>query len=689
MRRQRSLQQRGIALLAMLAILAVGASAYLIRQLNTESGGMDAVRKNRNAEVLNRAKQALIGYVAQQAALSGDPDPGAFPCPEAPGGYNSTSGTDGKQASSCTLPAVGRFPWRSIGLDKLVDSAGEPLWYVVANGWNSSSGNTVINSNCTDAASAMTCWTGQLTVDGQANAAVALIIAPGPAINTVVGTGCATAVNQSHPVVGPPNVANYLECDNATADSSYVTTGPSGSFNDQVIKITAAEVLPAIEAAIADRFQKEFAPTLRTTYSGAPWTGTATLPFAVAFSNPTIDPGRKLQGAAVVSTGTAAVTNGSATVTLSAVSATSLADRHFRVSGSTSAFRISAHTAGTAVLTLSPAFSGTTSGTASYQVFAAGGLLPATYAFNGQCTACATGSAPCTCTTPTACTVGSDPRCDPTFVAWSSGTVTQTGGASLHSSSGCVPSGSPTILTCTLNWSFNLVQLFGGNTWMTFDIDATAANAGLTWRKISGPPVAPSYAVAITGIDTSYINSPIGYNISSATMNTNGSATIKINGRITTAGGSILGVLSGITCTILGIFPACYSKTVTVPMALIGDQDIFYPGNNATNWFFRNKWHEVSYYAAAPNITPSGALHSCIDSSTCLQVTRHVNDGKHRGLLVIGGPKIATQARPALVPSDLLDGANTTGASPFELRSTTLGPNRAFNDHFAVIDKNP
>ena len=128
MNRPHSRRQRGIALIAFLAIVAIGVSALILRHLNDESGLIAAVRKNRNAEVLNRAKQALIGYVAHQAAVSGENNPGAFPCPEAPAGYGSTTGTDGKtQSPSCTLPAVGRFPWRTIGTDMLVDSAGEPL----------------------------------------------------------------------------------------------------------------------------------------------------------------------------------------------------------------------------------------------------------------------------------------------------------------------------------------------------------------------------------------------------------------------------------------------------------------------------------------------------------------------------------------------------------------------------------
>lgn len=74
---------------------------------------------------------------------------------------------EGVAAASCSLPAVGRLPWRTLSLDKLTDAAGEPLWYVVSPGWAkpNNTAHTVINSNTPR----------QLTVDGVASDSVALI----------------------------------------------------------------------------------------------------------------------------------------------------------------------------------------------------------------------------------------------------------------------------------------------------------------------------------------------------------------------------------------------------------------------------------------------------------------------------------------------------------------------------------
>ena len=280
-------RERGVALIALLAVIMLGASWLLLSQLNAESGGRAAVNNGRNAEVLNRAKQALIGYVAMQALNSGEDNPGALPCPEA-AGYFDNPGQEGQAASSCTLPKVGRFPWRTIGTEKFVDSAGEPLWYVVSPGWAYTSGNTFINSNTL----------GQLTIDGRANDSVALIIAPGPAISVKASAGCG-AVKQRRPTTGMPDWRNYLECQNATyptPDAIFVTSDASGSFNDQVMRVTVADILPGIEAAIARRIERDIVPTLKTVYADPQWGSgiSATnpmYPFAAPWPTSTYGPG--------------------------------------------------------------------------------------------------------------------------------------------------------------------------------------------------------------------------------------------------------------------------------------------------------------------------------------------------------------------------------------------------------------
>jgi hypothetical protein len=271
-------RQRGVALMAMLAVLILGATWWTVTALSN-TVNRTAEQRAQNAQVLQQAKAAVMGWVAHQAAMSAEADPGRLPCPEL--AANIGTANQGLAANTCALPAVGRLPWRTLGLDQLRDAAGEPLWYVVSPGWalDGIVANTVINSNST----------GALTLDA-AGDVVALIMAPGAPL-AVTDAGC-TPRNQVR--AAPGNVLDYLECANVDAvPNVFASNGPAGSFNDQLLAITAAELMPLIEASVADRFRRNVAPLLRSAYSnsdaasgnGNPsWPDAPLLPFAATLA---------------------------------------------------------------------------------------------------------------------------------------------------------------------------------------------------------------------------------------------------------------------------------------------------------------------------------------------------------------------------------------------------------------------
>ena len=271
-------RQRGVVLLAILAVIMLASAWLLVSQLNAGSGGVEAARKSQNAAVLQRAKLALIGYVAAQAAKGypfEEDNPGALPCPEhawyiaqptKEGGAGPSIGVSNPGYGTANCSSIGRFPWRTIGTEKFVDTSNEPLWYVVGPTWRktSTSTKTVINANIA----------GDLAVDGEQ--IVALIIAPGPAMNiqagtTTAGATCSARNQARNAPAGTMDPLDYPECYNATT-LQFSATGPSTSFNDQVVQITAADLLPGIEAAIANRIEREIAPFFTTTAT----TGTPT-----------------------------------------------------------------------------------------------------------------------------------------------------------------------------------------------------------------------------------------------------------------------------------------------------------------------------------------------------------------------------------------------------------------------------
>lgn len=284
----RALRRQGAALLGLVAVLAFAITALFVAGL--ERGHSLGRERLRNGQVLQQAREALIGYVAHQAALSGELNPGRLPCPEAPGYFGGAS--EGVAAASCKQPALGRLPWRTLGLPKLRDATGEALWYAVSPGWALPNVTTALTLNSNSR--------GQLVLDGRAQAAIALIFAPGRPLQVQASAQCAARdqTRRSKDLAGnpvPPDARDFLECENATlpADGSFATGGPAGSFNDQAIALTVADLLPALEAAIATRTEREILPALRTTYSSAQW-GVApdnpVYPYAARFADAKLDP---------------------------------------------------------------------------------------------------------------------------------------------------------------------------------------------------------------------------------------------------------------------------------------------------------------------------------------------------------------------------------------------------------------
>jgi hypothetical protein len=264
-------RQNGAALMVMCVILVLATCWWLV---STFAANFDrtALDREHNARMLSRAKHALVGYIAQKAAT--DDHPGRPPCPEADGDIGDAA-NEGRAAPNCVLPAVGRLPWRTLGIDKLVDAAGEPLWYVVSPGWRVSAGTLVLNSNTA----------GQLSVDGVANAAAALVIAPGAPVLVAASANC-SARQQARALPAPGmDFRNYLECQNASATSSFATSGPAGSFNDQVLAVSAQDIWGVAEGAVAARFNQQVQPAMDAVLS-APYVASPQWGAGLSATNP-------------------------------------------------------------------------------------------------------------------------------------------------------------------------------------------------------------------------------------------------------------------------------------------------------------------------------------------------------------------------------------------------------------------
>jgi len=287
-------RQSGVALLIMLAILAIGMTSLVLAALNSSTGNETIQVRNRNAAALAQAKEALIGYLVQQAASYTENAPGELPCPESPA--DAGTANEGRANTYCTPTdatnkTIGRLPWRALGIDKIVDASSEPLWYAVSQNWVPATAGTppIVNTGTP----------GQLSADGVAGV-VAVIIAPGRPLLTnpsaaQVAQGCVgrnQARNDRSHVSGGgnPDYRDYLECENASSPidvnfgSSVINNATNAVINDQMVTITASEILSAIQAPLSDRLQRTVAPLLSEFADKWVGGGTKFLPYAVPWS---------------------------------------------------------------------------------------------------------------------------------------------------------------------------------------------------------------------------------------------------------------------------------------------------------------------------------------------------------------------------------------------------------------------
>lgn len=551
--------QRGIALLGLLAVAVMVFAYVLTTRLNAASRFV-GISRDQNSTALAQAKRALIGWVALNAA-SGDANPGRLPCPEAPG-YFGNSAQEGIAAGNCTLPAAGRLPWRTLGLERLVDAAGEPLWYVVSNGWALSCGtcNTVINSDTV----------GQLSLDG--TSAVALIIAPGAAVAAQASTGC-TAWVQTRPATGAPDVRDYLECDNATpADASFVSSAPNNNgFNDQILRVTAADLMPALEAAVADRVQREIAPALRTVYTNSNYAGIPSsspmYPYPAPFSNP----------------GTSNY-NGS-------------------------------------------------SGT--YQ-----GLLPVNAASS--------------------------------MVAYAStpGNAVETLGYGYIVSQTCSWESVSDVRICEGVYHEDTAEPWRP---ISIRLTATFTNVAMGLRAID----ATRFQVYARDDSGSPPWSPVTTNTPSATMNADGSVTLRVSATMPN-----IDTMGWVT---QGEF------RFRLERAIIDDHPLVKSTDSTYGWFVRNQWQHDLYYAVAQQNTAGSLSSFGCDSTNCLRYIENSNYNI-RALLILAGQSLSNPvARPNGTLSDYLENQNADLGTLYEQRIArraggVSNPNAPWNDRVILVD---
>lgn len=287
-------RQRGAAMIAIMALLLMGAAYVLLGSLSAASLRVDRDRVTR--EAMLKAKEALIGY-----AVSDPNRPGELPCPDV--------NDDGKvivaedTVGSACASLVGRLPWSTLGLPDLRDGNGERLWYALSDDFHAN-GNVALNSD-----TAYRGGNSSLTIAGAQAAAnvVAIVFSAGAPLQRADGVsqvrGCTPGVNcdpttskcTTSPASLTPkcNPVNFLDAvggvDNAVpTTTTFISSIESASFNDRLLPVLSDDIMSLVQK----RAGRELAGYLRD--HSDTWKNATTVsatkgfyPWAAPFADPT------------------------------------------------------------------------------------------------------------------------------------------------------------------------------------------------------------------------------------------------------------------------------------------------------------------------------------------------------------------------------------------------------------------
>ena len=631
----RSHSQRGFAMIAVVLLVVLIASYLIVRALNRTTSEVSNAREDRTMNALVQAKAALIAYAAStdgwQAYKGQTVQPGGLPCPD----VNTDTGTSPGLCPGATT-RIGRLPFATIGGDDLRDASGERLWYAVSSNFVKNSNNK-INSDTQ----------GLLQVSGATPASnvVAVVIAPGPPL---------PALGQDRTgAAGHYSASNYLE-QYVTVGSDYTfasSVSPSSTFNDQLLIITQADLMAAVEPTVAARMERDVKPLLQVQFNL--WN--AGSPFPANFANP--GPGASIDQYSGDSTQTSGLLPLTTTQTYPWISN----------SGSVSVVANTGQIRAGSVSCVVPAGPGS-GWQCSFTLDPA--LITSSCGFN--CIKLTS-----TISNPTIRVQGRASNAGLSYVQFP--LVSQV--ANTANGTPYTPS-NPTI------GGIYLAADVGGSGTARYQATYTSWNCSTSSSRVGGfpPPPSPcSPGVNMTVTIPDLASSPIVAAATGTPHVTGASNTTPIT--ITTdvphnytSGYQV--TLSGVTGNVAA--NGDWIITVTGPnsFALNGSSGngIYISGGTAglpAAWYFSNEWYRQTFYAVSPGSLPGG-------TGCCLTVNNYPSPNNNKlAILILAGRALNGSARPSTNLADYLEGENNSpGDGIFETRK---GSPTWINDRVVVV----
>jgi hypothetical protein len=299
-------------LLTLLAVLTVGAVALFVTVAGSGRSERRLAESEMAADVLMRARAAIIGYSVAQ--MSGGSRPGQMLAPDTlqNANYNGLQDSgcfdaarvNGLPALSVTsgasanLRCLGRLPWNSIGFDlpdvSQRDAAGLVPWYAASQNLVSPNCMLVLNSQtasrtvmnfvgCGQTTGPAWPWLKVCDAGGRiiSDRVAFVLIMPGPPISTEGRTqarpaslGIPRDFLDAIPIpagwASLPVASRCSKLDNAGLTDEYVIGNISASFNDRLVYVTIDELMEAVERRVATEVRESFL-AFKSATNGLPW----------------------------------------------------------------------------------------------------------------------------------------------------------------------------------------------------------------------------------------------------------------------------------------------------------------------------------------------------------------------------------------------------------------------------------
>ena len=242
-------RQRGAVLVAIAALLAIALTALFTTALARSATGPR--RYAASDAALAKAREALVAY-ATARPVNEIVGPGYLPCPDLDddGWAESTCGSMSGETGQ--WQRLGRLPWKTLGLADLRDAFGERLWYAVSSKHKGLL-NCTVSAECLDMSPESALGTitvrdasGTVIHDGTSaspydpgsGGAVAVVIAPGPALARWTGQGGPTHAQARTCAGGRCNEAGRCLTEPPTLTpkcdpSNYLDRSPGPAYADE------------------------------------------------------------------------------------------------------------------------------------------------------------------------------------------------------------------------------------------------------------------------------------------------------------------------------------------------------------------------------------------------------------------------------------------------------------------------